>query len=489
MAFGTAIAALLAISFIVLPMVSPGPVEFGTDFSQMPGLALSSTRGDSARRYDGMNFTVAPRKNENLTLLISITSAPGNFHLRLAIRQTWGLPCYASPSCDIRFFIDIMNISTAFPEVKKENDTYQDIVIRGKYCKFMEERHVYPLLNYGNTFKRPWVYGGGGVPYYHFRGIYKLDWKICFSKWADAHNKMAAYHMYTEDDSFVCTENLLHQLLMLEQMDAEGKIPLQARNWRVGDPKWDGFDDNLTIMTKGIAQAFAEHYPEPGFNCSKTVDDGNPAVKEHLSWGNSWMSKHCGWATALYESFNISFITPWLWTNVLGCIPRANLPLYVNTTQRPSAVPTPVPTSNSTTFRKIEIRCPNNPATIHNKDAGRMIRYEKYIENACEFIFVVHKVHAGDMWFIWDNATGTNYHNLTAVFLLTGTGGWHEIVKGVREREENCHAAANETECLKWRRERTRRRLGKSDEGSSNRGRRGLSLAEGLQTFYPGLWV
>jgi hypothetical protein len=207
-------------------------------------------------------------------------------------------------------------------------------------------------------------------------------------------------------------------------------------------------------MTKGVVQAFALHYPEPGFNCSRHVDDGDPAPKAFLSWGNSWMTRHCGWRTALEEHLNITMIMPWLWTRLFTCPALAPLPLVVNITARPTAVPTAVPTvpPGPSNLTKIDLRCPATGPTVHNHDAGRFIRYEKYIEHACEFIFVVHKVAAPDMAFLWDNATGHQYHNLSAAFLLDGTAGWHEILHGIERKENNCHDAPNVTACLEWRR-------------------------------------
>ena len=447
---------LVLLTLLLLGEVSGSGPQFGTDWSAFEGVLPSKTRGDNGQRYPPRLNGTGPTplcvsgdkdRGENLTLLVSITSAASQVALREAIRQTWALPCMASPACEYRFFVDIMNVTEAYAAILHENNTYGDIVIRGTYCPHMEERHTFPALNYGNTFKRPWVYGGGGVPYYHFRGLYKLDWKICHSKWAYAMNRLALYHVYTEDDSYLCMENLLHQFLHLRSLN----VPPNMRNWRMGDPKWDGYDDNLSFLTQDIVRAFALHYPEPGFNCSKLADDGNPAPKVHLTWGNSFMSRACDWRNALQQHCNLTYSTPWLWTRVFQCPGLAPLPLTVNTTSRPSPVPTAAPTlpANSTRL-KIDLLCPATASTIHNHDAGRFVRYEKHIEHYCEFNFVVHKVSDVDIRFLWDNVTGHDYHNLTAVFLNDGTGGWHEILHTIARKEETCHTAANVTDCLRW---------------------------------------
>ena len=55
---------------------------------------------------------------------------------------------------------------------------------------------------------------------YRYRRMYKIDWKVCFLKWISANQYKPDYHVFVEDDSFVCTENLLHQmgLLRLEKI-------------------------------------------------------------------------------------------------------------------------------------------------------------------------------------------------------------------------------------------------------------------------------
>jgi len=461
---------------------------FGKEWTEFEGIEASKTRGLNHQRFpDGptLNQSFAT-KEVDLTLLISITSAPGYPHLRYAVRRTWALPCVASPACEYRFFIDVMNTSEHYAALKGENDTYGDIVIRGQWCEFMETRHTFEKLNFGNVFKKHWVYGGAGVPYYQFRGLFKIDWKICHSHWARYANRMARYHLYTEDDSYVCTENLLHQLSLLRRLNITGI----DRNWRIGDPKWDGYDDNLTLMTKDIAEAFT-HYPEPGFNCSRHADDGDPAPKAFLSWGNSWQSKNCNWRQALYDRFNLSYITPWLWTNVFQCPGRAPLPMIHNTTYKPSANPTPAPTlSPNGKMSKIDLLCSSIAGTVHNHDAGRFLHYEKYVEHMCEFVFVIHKVQAHDIDFMWDNATAHDYHNMTSVFIMTGTGGWHEMIRVIKEKESNCHLAANKTDCLRWR-QRSRHRGLREESGDSDGDREAAKAKERgelMRLYYPRLF-
>lgn len=201
------------------------------------------------------NYTAI--KDIDLTLLISITSSPSASHLRQAARETWLLPCRAISTCDYRFFIDKdqVNITSA---LEMESLAHKDMVFRGTWCDHMK-RHP-AIANYGNVYAKHWVYGGGGYAYYQLRGLYKVDWKICFTKWAKYNKKMAHYHVYVEDDSFVCTENLIHQTNILRNMNTSEKV----LPFRTGFSMWDGFDDSSTFMSREITQAFADHYPEGG---------------------------------------------------------------------------------------------------------------------------------------------------------------------------------------------------------------------------------
>ena len=198
-------------------------------------------------------------------------------NIKFSFRETWLLPCRAAASCDYRFFVDKM-MSNLTEALKEESALHMDMVFRGDWCLFHTQRHPWKL-NYGNVFQRHWVYGGGGWPYYQLRGLYKVDWKICFTKWAKMNNMMAHYHAYVEDDSYMCTENLIHQSTLLRNLPAENK----SLPFRTGATTWsDGFDDSSTFMSKEIAEAFADHYPEPGFNCSYLADDGTYVTTKYM---------------------------------------------------------------------------------------------------------------------------------------------------------------------------------------------------------------
>jgi hypothetical protein len=61
--------------------------------------------------------------------------------------------------------------------------------------------------------------------------VYKVDWKVCFTKWAKINFKMAMYHVFVEDDSFLCTRHLLHLTSILSNMTKEERgLPFRTGN-------------------------------------------------------------------------------------------------------------------------------------------------------------------------------------------------------------------------------------------------------------------
>ena len=92
-----------------------------------------------------------------------------------------------------------------------------------------------------------------------------------------------------------------------------------------------------------MAVAFADHNPEPGFNCSNLADDIDPNNKAFLSWGNSWMGANCGWRGALYDHLNMSINQPIVSRTFFDC-PGEVFPLVPNKTAHPTHFPTSAPT-------------------------------------------------------------------------------------------------------------------------------------------------
>ena len=63
--------------------------------------------------------------------------------------------------------------------------------------------------------------------------MYKIDWKVCFMVWAKSNSMMAEYHAFVEDDSFMCSENLLHQIDLLLDMP----VQFRGKPFRTGKGK------------------------------------------------------------------------------------------------------------------------------------------------------------------------------------------------------------------------------------------------------------
>ena len=229
---------------------------------------------------------------DNLTLFIAITSAPQHSSLRDAVRQSWLTPCRESPMCDYRFFID--RVVTKTSSLYDENSKYSDMVFRGHWCPFMEQRHPYPEINYGNHMKNVTSETEIGVriPLYRYRGLYKVDWKVCFSRWALVHQKMASYHAYMEDDGFICVKNLLYQTTLLRRVnDSNAGVVVPLRTGYEMN-RGGGFDDSSTLMSREVAVAFATLYPlershwQWGFACPLKSDYVDKISGASLSWGN-----------------------------------------------------------------------------------------------------------------------------------------------------------------------------------------------------------
>ena len=91
-------------------------------------------------------------------------------------------------------------------------------------------------------------------------------------KWARQNYAiLPLYHVFVEDDFFVCTEHLLYQTTLLRNLPPDQR----KFSFRTGFPMWDGFDDSSTFLTRDIVQVFADNYPMDHFNCSSLADSGN----------------------------------------------------------------------------------------------------------------------------------------------------------------------------------------------------------------------
>ena len=430
------------------------------------------------------NITTAAVKTDDLLLLISITSGPAHSHLRLAARETWLIPCIRSPLCEYIFFVDRQETNLTEPLIV-ENTTFGDLVFRGPWCPFMLERHHH-RINYGNFMETHGALDNSTIktrlPEYQLRGMYKIDWKVCFTKWALLSHKMAAYHAYVEDDSFTCVDNLLHQLVLLT--DLKKKNASMVPSIRAGTPMWDGFDDSSTLMSRDIAMVFATLYPTAGFNCSKMADAVDHKARDWLSWGNSWMNSRCGWRDKL-KLQGVSMVVPQLHKTELKCedvIPPSAAPSvapskggrlrrtgrrrldggeglepssqleapdphrldggivgsndYDALTDAPRLIP---PSRRLYTA----LPCPKfGGAIIHHASAGERLLAEPLLVHLCEYTLFVDKVkdekRLRALWSSVSGLTRPRYHDFSPVLTREGEQGWPLVVRKIEEAQVAC---------------------------------------------------
>lgn len=412
---------------------------------------------NTSPRFQKMENSSLPSKKADLLLFVSITSSGHHSHLRHAIRSTWILPCKASSVCDYRFFVDTPR-SMVTNALISENMTYHDMVFRDS-CPLMN-RHP-AEVNYGNSppvlenilpnnfnfHKRS--EGDGSdveeeqsvsgsnitVPNYALRRAYKIDWKVCFLRWTQEHRKMAHYHAFVEDDSYMCVENLLYQCALLKEHSSPS-----AKPFRTGTAMFDGFDDSSTFMSKEVAVAFANHYWEPGFNCSNVFGEEQPGYQEinnlmegenpWLSWGNSWIHKNCNWQQALKDALNVTIYQP-------------NMKCMVAEDRSSSSADTRE--SVATTAEAIKyFPCSDRPLIFHHREAGDiLLRDEEKSQirtnHMCEYMLMIDKVKSVTTMFdLWNKALAHHYHDFSPVFTQDGFDGWRDVMKVFQEDEETC---------------------------------------------------
>jgi len=235
-----------------------------------------------------------------------------------------------------------------------------------------------PFINYGNALPVPVPPDPENVSAiaelernpmlvdYPHRRFYKIDWKVCMmhywhAEMAKRNNGNVSYHAMVEDDSFMCTEHVLHLLAILERRlpkDQDSLPPStpesfvfgngtinRANPWRrdqhprqnstrnsgplpfrTGTANYDGFDDSSTLMSASVGRSFVDNYRydeflglespnylykgnptrqylehgEQDWNCPLVPKvGGNHSASTWLSWGNSWQTQLCGWRRAV----------------------------------------------------------------------------------------------------------------------------------------------------------------------------------------------
>jgi hypothetical protein len=365
--------------------------------------------------------------------------------------------------CDYKFFID--KAKEASTDLFGEQSTYEDMVFRDS-CELMK-RHP-DSINYGNA--PPREESLAEHPDYLWRRLYKVDWKVCFMRYARDNGKMAEYHAFVEDDSFVCTENLLHQATLLHakrsnaaapQVKTKGKANAKAQvlsspvAFRTGTGMFDGFDDSSTFMTREVALAFADHYGKDGVNCTHVVDHIHSTAWNSsmwLSWGNSWMALRCDWANVLRTRLNVPVLKP-----QMDCFAATSLNVSKHITT-------------------LAFHCSDHQIVMHHGTAGELLLRAgaPHARHTCEYMLLIDKVKEPSvMYDLWNIAAVEHaFHDYSEIFLHEGDAGWLQTLQLLANEEEACVGqkgkASNVQDCLfetprrllQQRRHRQRRQAG-----------------------------
>ena len=70
-------------------------------------------------------------------------------------------------------------------------------------------------------------------------------------------------------------------------------------------------------------------------------------------------------------------------------------------------------------------------------------------------MLAIHKVdNPYTLELLWNHTSKHDYHNFSSLFLHDGTGGWHEILSQLKDKEASCSKSNNITKCLEWRKKR-----------------------------------
>lgn len=110
-------------------------------------------------------------------------------------------------------------------------------------------------------------------------------------------NLLGIINVFVEDDSFICTENLIYQASLLYHHSIQTNIPIPSL--RTGTRMYDGYDDSSTIISSDLVRIFHENYGNK-INCDHVVyeimNNKKPLSSfAWMSWGNSWISSNCDW--------------------------------------------------------------------------------------------------------------------------------------------------------------------------------------------------
>ena len=225
------------------------------------------------------------------------------------------------------------------------------------------------------------------------------------------------------------------------------RSPGAAPSFRTGYTLFDGFDDSSTIMTKDIAIAFAQHYPEPGFDCGQiadSVDEGMLRETEWLSWGNSWTSQRCDWFKALRNTLNMTHTIHPTIDCMMGQISAVLAAPATNTAEGNIPLDGAAFTSRGgSKGQAISFPCMERPLIFHHPRAAETLLAETpqpVLGHMCEFIFLIDKVKKARLMLeLWNQgAVHNTFHDFSEVFLHEDQEGWVTTLSKLSAEEDAC---------------------------------------------------
>eukprot|EP00605_Chrysophyceae_sp_TOSAG23-4_P002346 GSChrysophyteH1.ASY1.ANO1.2594.1 assembled CDS len=271
---------------------------------------------------------------------------------------------------------------------------------------------------------------------YRWRRMYKIDWKMCFLKWIRQSKYETDYHVFVEDDSFICTGNLLHQFTLLRTHEKKPSL-------RSGTRMYDGFDDSSTIMSSDVADFFVDNYMIPHksnprvdaeLNCSTVVDAeaGSKILEDSIwmSWGNSWMSRFCNWKQVVEDVQ--PELAP-LHEPYMDCLTGLKEKLNSSLSFEPDD-------KIMRDTMPIKFPCqPHRPLVYHGSDAAPHLLRDHGAERSkhmCEYMLLIDKVkNDSEHYLLWNTATESNYQDYSPVFLKDKEEGWLDVLSHFEEKE------------------------------------------------------
>ena len=170
--------------------------------------------------------------DQHLKLFIAIGSAPKNFQLRRAVRNSWLQWISNHENVAYRFFTDAPPDSIKLPQIKEPREVWKTL---GEEAHSMSDLVFQPL---------PSGYGDNEHNAYGRRALYQIHWVVQNYPSFD-------YFLRVDDDSFLCVNKLLYEL-----KSAPKESFFWGRYWcKEGRNR---ADENFMLFSSDIVRLFAD---------------------------------------------------------------------------------------------------------------------------------------------------------------------------------------------------------------------------------------